>query len=89
MLTGSDRDRVEALLRERADGMVRGRRERRSQDADEHAVEGGEHARIEAHRARRTRVCVACGTTIAPARLELVPEAVRCVPCQQAHEAAP
>jgi RNA polymerase-binding transcription factor DksA len=88
MLTGSDRDRVEALLRERADGMVRGRRGRRGEEADEHAADLGEHAPIEAQRARRTRVCMACGTTIGPARLELVPDAVRCVSCQQAYEAA-
>ncbi|MFL5827241.1 MAG: TraR/DksA C4-type zinc finger protein [Thermoleophilaceae bacterium] len=88
MLTGSDRDRVEALLRERADGMVRGRSARRGEEADEHAAELGEHAPIEAQRARRTRVCTVCRTTITAARLELLPDAVRCVSCQQAHEAA-
>jgi hypothetical protein len=34
------------------------------------------------------RACSACGKGIAPARLEAIPDAVRCVECQRGREAA-
>ncbi len=32
------------------------------------------------------RHCLSCGAVIQPERLQFVPEAVRCVPCQQLQE---
>ena len=31
--------------------------------------------------------CVACGEPLEPARLEILPQVARCMPCQRAHEA--
>jgi DnaK suppressor protein len=40
-------------------------------------------------RDERYGVCVDCGEPIAPARLLAYPTAMRCIECQQAHEAKP
>ncbi len=36
----------------------------------------------------KTRACSACGKAIPAARLEAIPDAVRCVECQRGREAA-
>jgi RNA polymerase-binding transcription factor DksA len=115
----ADRDRVEALLRERADDL-RKTRTRHRQDAEgmreselshldnhpadtaselhEHELDvttemlfDEEERRFEEAKHALERgtygVCVGCGTTIPPARLKAVPEAVRCLNCQREFEA--
>lgn len=43
-------------------------------------------AAIDRYRAGTFGLCLYCGDPIAPARLRIIPEAVRCLPCQEESE---
>ncbi len=55
----------------------------RAIEAARRGLHGGDQAMDEDGRI----VCVDCGERIPPARLAVVPRAVRCLPCQEAAEA--
>ena len=86
----ADRERVEALLRERADDTASELHEKELDVTTDILFDEEERRFAEARQALDKGtygVCVGCGTEIPPARLKAVPEAVRCFSCQREFEA--
>ena len=86
-----DREKVEARLRERAEEIAR-RRANMANSSD--GMREGELADYDQHPADQERLaegsygtCVDCGNDIPEARLEAIPEAIRCIDDQNRYEA--
>jgi hypothetical protein len=97
-LGGFDRERIEVLLRERALGLTRtppdtrppSVREERAPEAPARATAAvlDPEPPLPPPRPQQSGTCGDCARAIGVARLRVVPDALRCIDCQRAFEAA-